>query len=142
MPNKSGTLIGKLISNPKKVFLLDGIGALLTGILLIVVVIPLRKEFGMPQSVLYWLSAIAWVFSMYSICCAYIKTDQWQALLRAISIGNCFYCILIVILLINFINTVTLLGFAYFTGEIIIIISLVSIEIRTVKKSKGDNVVE
>ena len=136
MPDKTGTLIEKLMSNPKNVFLLDGIGALLTGILLIVVVIPLHEEFGIPQSALYWLSAIACIFSVYSICCAYIKSDQWQALLKAISVANCFYCVLVIIILINFSNTVTLLGFAYFIGEIIIIISIVSIEIRMIKKWK------
>lgn len=137
MPNELRTLIEKLTSNPRKVFLIDGIGALLTGTLLIVVIIPFNKEFGMPLSALYCLSAIAYVFSIYSFCCSYIKSDQWPSLLRAISVANCVYCILTVILLIIFTNTVTLLGFAYFTGEIIIIISLVSLEIRIVKKWKS-----
>jgi hypothetical protein len=129
------TLIEKLISNPKKVFLTDGIGALLTGTLLIVVVIPFNKAFGMPQSALYCLAAIAYFFSIYSFYCWYIKSIQWPSLLIAISVANCVYCILTAILLINFTNTITLLGFAYFTGEIIIILSLVSLEIWTVKKA-------
>lgn len=139
MPNDHRTLIEKLTSNPKKMFLLDGIGALLTGILLIAAVIPLHKEFGIPQRALYWLFAIACIFSMYSFCCAYFKSGQRPSLLKVISVANCFYCILIVTLLINFINTVTVLGFAYFSGEIIIIIVLVSIEIRIARKWKRDD---
>jgi hypothetical protein len=135
MPNEL-RLIEKLTSDPKKIFLLDGIGALLTGSLLIAVVIPLNKEFGMPQSALYWLSVIACIFSIYSFCCAYFKSEQRLSLLKVISVANCLYCILIVILLINFTSTVTLLGLAYFIGEIIIIISLVSIEIKMVRKWK------
>lgn len=137
MPNEPRTLIEKITSNPKKIFLLDGIGALLTVFLLVAVVIPFNKDFGIPQSALYCLSVIACVFSIYSFCCAYIKSDQWPSLLRAISIANCVYCILTVILLINFTSTITLLGVAYFTGEIMIIMSLVSIELAVVKKWKS-----
>jgi hypothetical protein len=135
MPTSSKAIIENLISNPKKVFLLDGAGALVTGLLLIVVVIPLHKKFGLPQNALYWLSAIAGLFSVYSIYCAYLKNDQWKRL-AAISIANCFYCILTALILLNFTKTVTPLGFAYFTTEIIIIIGLVLLEIRAVKKWK------
>ena len=128
--------IEKFISNPKKVFLADGIGALLTGTLLIAVVIPFSQAFGMPQSALYYLSALAFLFSIYSFSCWYFKTEHWPALLIVISVANCLYCILISILLVNFSNSLTPLGFAYFIGEIIIIISLVSLETWAVKKKK------
>ena len=134
MPLEPKTLIEKLASNPTKIFLIDGIGASLTASLLTVVVIPFNKEFGMPQGALYCLAIIACIFLIYSFCCAYIKSDNWPFLLRIISIANSVYCILTVTLLINFTNTVTLLGFAYFTGEIIIILSLVFMELRVAKK--------
>jgi hypothetical protein len=131
--------IEKFISNPKKLFLADGVGALLTGTLLIAVVIPFDQAFGMPKNALYYLSAIAYLFAIYSFCCWYFKTEHWPSLLTVISVANCLYCILISILLINFSNTLTPLGFAYFIGEIIIIIGLVSLEISAVKKANRRN---
>ena len=122
------------MSDPKKLFLTDSAGAFITATLLVVVVIPFNEAFGMPRSPLYCLSAIAYIFSIYSFCCWYIKTDQWPLLLKALSVANCVYCVLTVILLIKNIETLTLIGLVYFAGEIIIIFSLVSLEIRIIKK--------
>jgi hypothetical protein len=133
--NEVRRLIERLIADPKKLFLTDSAGAFLTGTLLVAVVVPFNKAFGMPVSTLYCLSAIAYVFSIYSFCCSYIKTDRWPLLLKALSIANGVYCILTLILLIYFRNTLTLLGFAYFTGEIVIITSVTAIEICTIKKA-------
>ncbi|WP_257667661.1 hypothetical protein [Parapedobacter tibetensis] len=118
----------KFVEN--NIFLIDAVGALLSGTLLLVVVTPLYQEFGMPKKVLYWLSAIAYAFSLYSFCCAFTKSDQRLLLLRVIAVANYIYCILIVILLIINEPTLTLLGLAYFIGEITVIICLASLEIR------------
>jgi hypothetical protein len=128
------TLIEKLISSPQKVFLIDCVGAMLTVSLLIVVIIPFNKEFGVPKSALYCLSAIACLFSFYSFCCSRIKSGRPSLLLSVVAVANCIYCILTIILLVSFAKTVTLLGFIYFTVEVFVIINLVAFEIRIIKK--------
>jgi hypothetical protein len=114
-------------------FLIDAFGALLSGTLLLVVVSPLYKEFGMPKDALYGLSSIAFAFSLYSFCCAFIKSDRRPLLLRIIALANYIYCILIVLLLLKHQLTLTLLGLVYFAGEITVIMCLASFEMRIVK---------
>lgn len=134
------TVIERCISTPGTVFLVDSIGAFLTGTVLILVVVPFSEAFGMPKIVLYCLSAVAYIFSIYSFCCSIIKSDQWPFLLKVISVANCVYCIATIVLMINFTDTITPLGFAYFTGEIIIVIGLVSLEILTIQKARRSSI--
>jgi len=54
---------------PKTLFLVDGIGALLTALLLFAVLRPFHELFGMPQITVTYLSIIAAIFCLYSMSC-------------------------------------------------------------------------
>jgi len=122
-------IINQLARKPKILFLIDGLGAMLTGVLLFVVLRNFSEYFGMPLPILTFLSAIAAIFFVYSFTCFFFLTNNWILYIRAISVGNLLYsCITISQLLANF-ELLTLLGWIYFIGEIIVIGLLVYIEL-------------
>ena len=110
---------------PKKIFLIDGAGALLTALTLIFAPVLLPGIFGLPQANTLLLGSIAVCFAVYSLY-NYIRFNptRWKLLLRIIALANLAYCLLSLVMIIYFYKQVTVLGWIYFTGEIAIIISL------------------
>lgn len=133
MINSIKLIITKLISKPKNIFLLDSIGAFLTALILGFVVVKFQDAFGMPQTILYFLSALALVFAIYSLCCYYSVTTKWHSYLYLIMIANILYCCLTTGLIIYYFHELTILGFVYFILEISIIIGLVFLEEKVQK---------
>jgi len=130
--------IKTLTLKPKIVFLIDGLGAVLTAILLITVK-TFNEYFGMPLKTLTVLSIIAFIFAIYSLSCFAFSDNNSQKLLRPIIVANLTYCILTLGIVIYFYNKLTILGLTYFFGEILIISGLVYIELKTLKASKQKN---
>lgn len=124
-----------MTSNPKKIFLIDSIGAFLSATLLFVILTFFIQEFGLPKMILYFLFSVACIFSIYSVLCYYLFYKQWRTYLRTVLIANILYCILTILILVVFRNSVTLLGFIYFILEIIIISCIVVIELKTLSKN-------
>jgi hypothetical protein len=134
MINSIKLIITKLISKPKNIFILDSIGAFLTASLLGFVVVKFQDAFGMPQTILYFLSALALVFAIYSLCCYYSVTTKWRLYLYLIMIANILYCSLTTGLIIYYFHKLTLIGLIYFILEISIIVGLVFLEEKILKK--------
>jgi len=132
-------IIKTLTLKPKIVFLIDGLGAVLTAILLITVLKTFNEYFGMPLKTLTVLSIIAFIFAIYSLSCFAFSDNNSQKLLRPIIVANLTYCILTLGIVIYFYNKLTILGLTYFFGEILIISGLVYIELKTLKASKQKN---
>tara|TARA_R110002049_G_scaffold180808_1_gene347817 strand:+ start:245 stop:649 length:405 start_codon:yes stop_codon:yes gene_type:complete len=129
-------LIKNFRSNPRKLFLIDGLGAILTAFMLGVVFVNNQEHIGMPRNVLIILSLLACVFLVYSFTC-YIKSfKNWRVLLRIIAFANLGYCcITMALLYVNF-QSLTLLGLIYFIAEIIIIVGLVYMEFLVANDKK------
>lgn len=127
-------IINQLHLDPKKLFLLDSLGALLTAFLLGVVLVQFEPIFGMPAKTLYVLSFIACLFAIYSFFCYWRIPANWRPYLRAIAIANLIYCCITFTLIFYCYQELTTLGVLYFLGEIIIIIALSSFEWWTAKK--------
>lgn len=125
------------ISAPKRLFLIDSAGAFLTAFLLGIVLTRLEAHFGMPRKVLYSLSILACVYGVYSMGCWFFAGKNWRPFLKAIAIANLMYCFLTIGLVISFYRSLTMLGFIYFSGELLVIGSLISIELLTVSKSNN-----
>jgi hypothetical protein len=121
--------------NPKRLFLIDGFGALSTAALLFFLLAEFEYMFGMPKAILHILSFVAILFSCYSFSCFLIVTQKWKPFLLLIAIANAIYCLLTSGLIIYHYSQLTKLGLMYFIGEIAIIIILVYVEIRAVIKS-------
>lgn len=119
-----------MVLNPKKTFLIDALGALLSAFLLGVVLVSFEEFFGMPKQVLYYLAFTSSLFAVYSFLC-YLKTpENWPNYLRAIAILNIFYCFVTAGLIVQFFQQLTIFGIIYFACEILLILNLVSIELK------------
>ena len=115
--------MNKLIQNipPRQMFLVDSLGALVSALLLGIVLVQFNDLFSIPVNVLYPLAAIALAFCMYSLTCYLLVKKNSKLYLRLIAVLNLMYCLLTISLVFYHHNTLSVLGYLYFTGEIIII---------------------
>lgn len=123
-------LLERLKLKPTTLFLIDSLGAFVTAFFLFAILRTFHQYVGMPPSTLTYLAIIAIIFCLYSITCFFFLNDHWQPFLRAISIANLFYCCLTLILVISYYQSITILGVAYFLGEIMVVGALVFIELK------------
>jgi hypothetical protein len=77
----------------KNIFLIDGMGAVLTALLLSQLLARLVPVFGMPSAILYPLAAIAACFAIYSLLCHLLVKKNWKPFLRGIAVANTLYCL-------------------------------------------------
>ncbi|MBK8448953.1 MAG: hypothetical protein IPO78_03810 [Saprospiraceae bacterium] len=128
------SILRKLARNPKTLFLVDGLGALLTAFFLFVILMPFNKYFGMPLDVLKYLAILAGMFCIYSFACFFFLSDNWHAFLFAISIANLLYCCLTISLVIYYYQRLTILSLTYFLVEVILVSGLIWLEIKVLRK--------
>lgn len=132
IPKRVRQLLGIICPvNPWKLFLTDSAGALLSAIIQGLGFILFEGITGMPHMSLYVLSFFACILSVGSLLCFLSRPKNWKPYLKLIAIGNLIYCFLTVCLLILAGSKITAFGFAYFTAELLIIIILVLLELKT-----------
>jgi len=117
----------------RRLILIDGIGAVITALMLSQVLARFESVFGMPKKILFVLAGIAAGFAVYSILCHLLVRENWKPYLRGIAAANTGYCIVTLGLIINLFNTLTYLGIAYFVGEIILVLGLARFEFQFAK---------
>jgi len=123
-----------IIIHPKKLFLIDSLGAIFSAFLLGVVLVQFERYFGMPRNVLFVLSIAACVFAVYSFTCYLFIKENWSPYLRLIAIVNLLYCCVTIGLVFYFHQQITVLGWLHFVGEIIVIVCLAFVELQTASK--------
>ncbi len=129
-------MLNQITNNPKQIFLIDSIGALLTASILFSIAIGCPGFLGMPAHILFLLAATAVTFAVYSFCCFQFLPVYWPYL-KAIILANAMYCILTAVLVYTFFNNITLWGLLYFTGEILVILVLVFFEYKLLRKCRS-----
>lgn len=122
------SITDKFSTNPKRIFLLDSVGACLTAIFLVTILARFETAFGMPRTILYSLSSVAGLYAIFSFCCYFFILGNWAPYLRAVTMANMLYCCLTMVLIVYFYQSLTLLGLFYFLLEIMVISSLILIE--------------
>lgn len=121
----------------KNLFLFDSLGAMLSVMLLGLVLPRFEALLGMPPSVLFILSSVAFAFGIYSLL-GYLGVFGWRGVyLKAIAISNLLYCCATLVLMVVFYEQLSLLGIMYFIGEILLIGSLAMVEIRVARRFGG-----
>jgi hypothetical protein len=125
---------------PKRLFLIDSLGGLLSALLLGVVLASFETAFGMPQNILYFLSVLASVYAIYSFLSYWRTKENWRPYMKGIATANLIYCGLTIGLVIYHHLALTKLGLIYFLLEVVVIISLVIIELKTISKLIGEKV--
>ncbi|AHM62826.1 hypothetical protein D770_22905 [Flammeovirgaceae bacterium 311] len=116
---------------PRKLFLIDSLGGLLSAIMLGLILTRFENTFGMPEEVLYPLAFMACIFFTYSFICFLSKTANWRPYMKIIAITNLMYCCLTIVLIIYLYQKLTVLGLMYFILEIIVITVLAIVELKT-----------
>ena len=117
-------------------FLLDGIGALVTAISLGIVLTKFNAYFGMPIPVLHKLALVACGFAVYSLSCHFLLTAKWGKFLKPIIFANAAYCVASAILVVYHFEKLTIIGIVYFVIEILIIVALIYIEINALPENE------
>jgi len=132
--------IKRISTNPKNIFLLDAFGALLTAFLLFFVLRTFNTFFGLSKTILEYLSLLAVVFSVYSFSCFFLLNNNWKSYLKIICIANILYCLFTFGIILYYYQSISVFGIAYFFGEILVIVGLVFLEIRTIRgKTLSEN---
>ncbi len=135
-------LINYLIEKQRTLFLIDSLGALLTAFSLFVIVRQFNEYFGIPITILTYLSVIAICFCIYSTACFLFLNRRWTPFIRVIGIANLLYCALIMGLLIKYYPLQTIIGTVYFLIEIVIICGLAYIELNVATEIEKKRKVE
>ncbi len=120
--------------NPRKLFLLDGLGAVLSTLMHGVVLVLLENKIGMPVEILYKLALVTFIFSIFSFLCFWNFNEKWRSLLRTIAIANLLFCVVSLCLIVYLYEQLSLLGLIYFIVEIIIVSILALFELKVARE--------
>ena len=136
MDNRS-TLARLRALSARQVFVLDGLGALLTASLNVLLLPRLADHLPFPPWLLAALTVAAASFSAYSLSCAYFARDP-RPYLPPIIAANALYCLTTLAaawLLPGF----SALGFAYVAGEVIVVSCVVALEIACFRRGSEED---
>lgn len=114
----------------KQLFIIDGLGALLSAFLLGVVLVHFETHFKIPIPTLYLLATLPILFALYDCFCYFLVDHRLAFYLRIIAIVNLLYCCLSIGLAFYHIQEITLLAWAYIIIEIIIVVTIALYELR------------
>ncbi len=128
-------IINQLASEPKRIFLLDGFGALVSAFFLGIVLVKFESYFGMPKKELYYLAGAACLFFIYDLVCYYKAKSNWRRFVKGIAWINLMYCFVSLGLVIFNQEKITALGYVYFVIEIMILIVMINIEFKAASSS-------
>lgn len=126
-------MISKL--DQRNIFLVDGVGALTTALLLGLLLSNFNAFFGVPRKISLILAGIALFFAVYSFLCHFFIREKWRPFLVVISVLNLIYCCITAIIITQLSTEITIWGIVYFTGEITLVASLAVLEIRLAKST-------
>ena len=121
-------LLKKAENDPKKLFLVDGLGALLSAFLLGFILVSFKDDVGMPSGTLYLLAAFPIALAIFDFYCYRKENTTTGIFLKIIALLNVQYCILSLGLALYHRETLTSLGWIYISIEILIILLLSAIE--------------
>ncbi len=122
--------------NPKRLLLIDGLGAIVSAFLLGVVLVYFEGIFGIPRKTLYFLAFLPCIFAVYDAYC-YLRIDErLDVFLRIIAFTNLSYCFISLGLAFYHHQKLSYWGWAYILLEILIVVILVCIELKIASKIK------
>ena len=129
--------LNQIAANPRQLFLIDGLGALLSAFMLGLVLVQLEYLFGIPSSALYVLAFFPCLFALYDFYWYRKNTENTARYLRWIAIANLLYCGFSIIMAFYHYEQIKLLGWIYLIGEIIIVVALALFELRIAGQLKS-----
>ena len=121
------------MTNPKQLFLLDGVGAFVSAFMLGIVLMQFESFFGIPRSALIILATIPILFIAYDILAYFLGQGKIGSLLKGIATLNILYCILSIGMAIFHLADLTVFGWIYILGEIAIILGIAFYEVKVAR---------
>lgn len=120
---------------PRRWFVVDGLGAALSALLLGLLWAPNPTWVGLPPTELYFLALLALSFFGYDAVAWRAKPQHWRRYLLGCVAINTSYCLLTTALILYHWQSLTPLGWGYFGLEIGTILSLVVLEWRVANRA-------
>ena len=124
-------MLKKISLNPKQLFLIDGFGAVISAVCYFLVLANFERFFGLPQREVYYLGFLAIIYAAYSFICYIKDLEHWQPFMKVIAMANLLHCFITIGLVIYYYQQITIWGMLYFIGELIIVIPLATLELKT-----------
>ncbi len=124
----------KIKANPKKLFLIDGLGAILSALLLGVVLVKFERIFGIPPPTLYILAALPLLYAIYDFSCYGKENLRIGIFLKGIAIMNLLYCCFSAAAALYHLHTITVFGWSYILLEISLVTILAIFELRSARR--------
>lgn len=124
---------------PRRLFLVDALGALLTTSILGFILPHFAQSWGIPRRDLYFLAGGVLLLFFYSISIFLIQPRYWLMYLRIIAGANFSYCLLTLALLWHWRQSAQALAYAYFIGEALVIFGIALLEWRYGQKKGHKN---
>lgn len=122
------------MTKPKTLFLIDGLGAMLSAFLLGVVLVRFENFFGIPASTLYILAFIPILFAFYDAYQYLNISANSPTALKRIAIANLLYCSLSLAFAFYHADVLTIFGWAYIIVEILVVFLLAVYELKIAKR--------
>jgi len=119
---------------PRQLFIIDGLGAMLSALLLGVVLVRFESFFGIPKDVLFVLAAIPLAFLAFDGYSIFFAKSNPGIFLRAIATANIGYCLLSLVMAWQHKDSLTPWGWAYLIGEIGIVLFLARLELKVARQ--------
>ncbi len=124
-----------MIFSPRRLFLIDGLGAILSAFMLGIVLVQYESVFGIPSATLYVLAIFPVLFAIFDFYCFQKKNANLSKLLKIIAILNLLYCCMSIGCAMYHIDTVTILGWVYICVEVLLIVILSLFELKVAIKN-------
>ncbi len=122
-------VLNTLRSNPRKLFLIDGLGALLSSFLTGVVVAGFRDYFGIPLQAIYLLAVVPLFFAGYDTFCFLTYRGRPARRLQVIASLNILYCLLSFSIMVLYRESLTLLGYLHLIAEAVVVSFVAAFEL-------------
>jgi len=121
-----------MVGNPRRLLLIDSLGALITFLVTAFLLVPERIPTGLPVTILYAMAFVAGVFCLIGLIALAIASAP-RIHLRSMAVLNAAYCLITAAVCVSHSSTLTIWGFIYFSLECIVVSWLVLKEWRASK---------
>lgn len=123
-------IIERFKTNPKKLLIIDGVGAIISAFLLGVVLVIFENIFGIPKQTLYILASLPVLFAIYDLYAFKQENNKIYMFIKNIALLNILYCFISIGFAFYHIETIKFFGWIYIIVEIFIVAILASIELK------------
>lgn len=121
-------------NHPNRLFLLDGIGAILSAILLFILHFFFQVTTGLPQLIVYSLIAAAIFLAAYSLACSWLMKRYPARYLHGIAYLNGIYLLIVLMLLVQYYSRLHPFLFICFLLESLVLGCLICLEFTVAKR--------